>query len=76
MSLLDHEFKTLCQRTDQAERRIARHQELVATKRQRGEAVEAETGFLVVLQTTLQQLRAQRSEMARQLRYRARRRTH
>ena len=74
MTHLDHDFKSVCQRTQQAERRIARQQELVAILMERGEPVGSVSDSLVAMHANLATLRTQRSEMARQLRYRARRR--
>jgi len=76
MSMLDHEFKAVCQRTEQAERRIARQQALVAMLMEKGQPVDAVSGSLGAMHATLSELRMQRSEMARQLRYRARKRAH
>ena len=72
MSHLDLDFKTLCQRTEQAERSISRQQELMSVLIEKGQPVDSVSHSLPAMQAMLKQLRTQRSEMARQLRYRAR----
>jgi hypothetical protein len=73
MTELDFEFQTVCHRTIQAEKRLARQQALVAMLTEKGEPVETVTATLGETHVTLGALRAQRAEIAKKLRLKARR---
>ena len=72
MTELDFEFQTVCHRTAQAEKRFARQQELVAMLMAKGQPTNEVEASLTVANAALLTLRTQRSDMARQLRDRAR----
>jgi hypothetical protein len=69
---LDFEFQTVCHRTSQAEKRLARQQALVAMLSAKGQPTGEIQATLNVANATLLDLRTQRSDIARKLRYRAR----
>jgi len=72
MTDLDFTFQTVCHRTLQAEKRLARHQELVAMLAAKGQPTTEVEATLGAVHAMLGALRAQRSDIARKLRYRAR----
>jgi hypothetical protein len=72
MTELDFEFQTVCHRAIQAEKRLARQQALVAMLAEKGECVEAVAATLGETHTALGALRAQRAEIAKKLRLKAR----
>src|SRR5690349_7527566 len=72
MTELDFEFQTVCHRTIQAEKRLARQQALIAVLAQKGEPVETVTATIGETHMALGALRARRAEMAKKLRVKAR----
>ena len=75
MPAFDHDFKTVCQRAEQAARRIVRQQALMAMLIEKGQPVAELENSLHDMHETYNVLRVQRAEMARRLRGRARRRS-
>ena len=73
MTELDFAFQTVCHRTLQAEKRLARRQELIAMLTAKGQPTTEVEASLGVVHAMLGSLRAQRSDIARKLRHRARR---
>jgi hypothetical protein len=72
MTELDFTFQTICHRTIQAEKRLARHHELVAKLAAKGQPTTEVEASLGAVHAVLGALRAQRSDIARKLRFRAR----
>jgi hypothetical protein len=72
MTELDFEFQTVCHRTTQAEKRLARQRELVAMLAAKGQPTGDLEASLTATDAALHSLRTQRSDMARKIRYRAR----
>lgn len=72
MTELDFEFQTVCHRTTQAEKRLARQQALVAMLTEKGQLTAEVEASVSACSSALLSLRTQRSDMARKLRTRAR----
>jgi len=72
MTELDFEFQTVCHRTAQAEKRLARQQELVTMLAAKGQPTGDIEASLTATNAALLSLRTQRSDMARKMRVRAR----
>jgi hypothetical protein len=72
MTELDFEFQTVCHRTIQTEKRIARQLELATLLTEKGQPTADVQASLSAMHATLGDLRAKRSDMARKLRYQAR----
>ena len=72
MTELDFAFQTVCHRTVQAEKSLARRQELIAMLAAKGQPTADVEASLGVVHAMLGALRAQRSDIARKLRHRSR----
>lgn len=72
MTELDFEFQTVCHRTTQAEKRLARQRDLVTMLASKGQPTAEIEASLIATNAALLNLRTQRSDMARKIRVRAR----